>query len=269
MSDAAPISRDLEEHIRRGLRHAAPVPGPEVADRILSATALVSQRQPWYRRRVAPILAMAAVAVLAAAVGLGLGRLLIPPDVGTPGASESSSQTPSAIPSDSASATPAPSATEGPFPNGSRCENVELGYTVSFPADWHANEEVRPDDEALDPVPACQYFGEEPMEILPNAGIPPSAAISFSLEADPLPPGGTVLRSESVTVAGRPAEITEVEGDGDAPLFREGDRAYYYQIELASGDVLIVHTDSTRTGDYEAHRDVLDRMMQTLELTGD
>ena len=217
-----------------------------------------------------PVLAAAAVVVLAVAVGLGLGRVLGPDNAGTPDGSLAPSETPapSLSPTVTPTVEPTRSGTPEPFPDGSRCENVELGYAVGFPSDWHANEEVRPDDDALDPVPACQYFGEEPLEILPNAGIPPSVAITFDLEAGTLPPGGTVLRSEHVNVAGRPAELREEEGDGEGPLFREGDRVYMYLIELSNGQVLIVSTDSTRTGDYAAHRDVLDRMMQTLELMG-
>ena len=265
------LPNDIDRAIARSLQAAAPVPTPDVVDRILRATAQEPQHRPWRLMGFAPLAAVAAVAVLAVAVGLGIGRLLEPSGTGDPRsevASPSSTVAPSESPTTKPSRSPAPSPTEvaGVFPNGSRCENDALGYTVSYPADWHANEEVRPDDEALDPIPACQYFGEEPMEIMPNAGLPASVAISFDLEAEATPPGGEVIRSESVTVAGRPAELREAEGSGDGPFIGEGDRVYEYLIELPSGEVLIVSTDSTRSGDYEAHRDVLDLMMQTLEL---
>jgi len=268
------VPNDIDRAIARSLRAAAPVPTPDVVDRVLRATSQVPQRRPWTRLRFAPLAAVAAVAVLAVAVGLGIGQLLDPSGTGDPSSGEPS-PSPSSVPSESPTAepsrSPAPSPTEaaGPFPSGQSCENVELGYAVSYPADWHANEEVRPEDEALDPIPACQYFGEEPMEILPNAGLPDSVAISFDLEAEAPPPGGEVIRSERVTVAGRPAELREVAGTGDGPFIAEGDRVYQYLIELPAGDVLIVSTDSTRSGDYEAHRDVLDLMMETLELAAD
>ena len=266
---------ELELAIVRSLRAAAPVPEPGAADRVLRATSQMAQRRPWFQWRFGPLLAMAAVAVLAAAVGVGIGQLLGPSGTGEP-PSEAPSASPTVAPSASAaplpsasSAAPSPSEAAGPFPNGQRCENIELGYGVSYPAEWHANEEVRPQDETLDPIPACQYFGEEPMEILPNAGLPPSVAIGFDLEPTAPPPGGEVIRSERVTVAGRPAELREYEGTGDGPFIGEGDRVYEYLIELASGEVLIVGTDSTRTGDYESHRDVLDLMMETVELAAD
>jgi hypothetical protein len=69
-------------------------------------------------------------------------------------------------------------------------------------------------------------------------------------------------------VAGRPATVREVAAVGDGPFLAEGDRIYEYLVELEGGEVLIVSTDSTRTGDYASHRDVLDTMMETLELLG-
>jgi hypothetical protein len=264
---------DMERAIVRSLHAAAPVPTPDIVERVLLLTSQVPQRRPWRLVGFAPLAAVAAVAVLAVAFGLGIGQLLGPSGTGEP-RSDEPSPSPTVAPTESPTAQPSRSSTPSPseaasvFPNGSRCENVALGYAVSYPAEWHANEEVRPDDQALDPIPACQYFGEEPMELMPNAGLPPSVAISFDLEAAATPPGGEVIRSEQVTVAGRPAELREVEGTGDGAFIGEGDRVYEYLVELPSSEVLIVSTDSTRTGDYEAHRDVLDLMMQTLVLAG-
>ena len=60
----------------------------------------------------------------------------------------------------------------------------------------------------------------------------------------------------------------EFEGTAERLFFGAGDRAYEYLIELPDGDILLVSTTTHADGDYEEHRDVLDAMMETLELSG-
>lgn len=161
-----------------------------------------------------------------------------------------------------------PSASDPIFPDGQRCEYQPLGYSVGYPADWFANEAVVPEDPALTPVEACQYFGEQPVDVMPNAGLPATAAIIFAVHpaVPPMSEGAELLSSEELTVDGQPAIVREVQGTIDGPFFGAGDRAYEYLITLDESAVLQVSTTSDALGDYETHRVVLDRMMQTLDL---
>ena len=260
---------ELDRRIAATLRAAAPEPDPALADRILRLTAVAPQRRPWFRLGFAPPLAGAAVVILAVAAGLALGRLLGPegPQVGPPASSVDPS--PSGAPPASVVPSAVPTPTDSPSSAGTlRCDNPELGYSVEYPAEWYANEAVEAGEPPSDPIAACQYFSEVPVELTPNAGVPLSVAIQFDREPEATPPGGDVISSRDVTVAGRPAMVREVAAVGDGPFLAEGDRIYEYLVELEEGDVLFASTDSTRFGDYESHRDVLDAMMETLELLG-
>ena len=268
-------SDDFERRLTSSLHGAAPVPAPDVTERLLRTTASVEQRRSWFAsHHLFSALAAAAVLVMAVIVGLQVGSLL-PPTGGPPAGSPSADVVPSTVPTP---ASTEPSATTAPpsaspsaqvAPDAERCENAELGYSVGYPADWFTNEAVVTDDPALDPIESCRYFAEEPIEVVPNAGLPPTVAISFSRQPTAPPPsdGATVLSSEQVTVAGRPATVRETEGTAESPFFGAGDRAYEYLIELPAGDVLQVSTTTDADGDYEEHKDVLDRMMQALELS--
>jgi hypothetical protein len=259
-------SGDFERRLADALHSAAPVVPAGLADRLLDRTAAIDQRRGWFApRNLVSSLAIAAVVILAVVVGLQVGGLLPSvggPRVGTPGPSASASAIPSTAPTTAPSATPEPSA-ESP-----RCENATFGYTVSTPPGWFGNEAVTPDDPALDPIPACRYFGEQPFEVRPNAGVPPTVAISFSRRADAPPPsdGAIVLSTDEATVAGRPATVRETEGTGDGAFFGAGDRAYEYLVSLPAGDVLWVSTTTDADGDYEEHKRVLDLVMESLEL---
>jgi hypothetical protein len=278
--------RDLEQELRGSLHAAAPHPLPDMTDRLLARTAAIEQRRRWGGLPLVPALGAAAVVVIAVVAGVAIADLLPrtdPPGVGPSTAAVSPSPSPTVTPTPlsepastpTPSQTPSPSPSQSPsaavFPGGSDCENESLGYIVSYPADWYANEAVDPDDPAFDPIAACQYFGEEPMELTPNAGLPPTVAVSFSREAEVPPPstGATVLSDRAVTVAGQPATVRELEmSDAAAPFFRAGDRVYSYLIELPTGDYLLVSTSSTSNGDYESHTEVLDQMMETLDFIG-
>ncbi|MGH2446342.1 MAG: hypothetical protein ACRDGD_09935 [Candidatus Limnocylindria bacterium] len=269
-------SRDLERRLSRSLRAEAPVAPLDLADRLLARTAAIDQRRRWTPwSMMMPALAAAAVIVLAVYVGLQLGGFLPRTGEGPFGSTEPSQSpvaTESASPDPTGSAAPSPTPSVSPspeaFPGGQTCESETLGVIVSYPADWFANEAVLPDDPALDPVEGCQYFSDEPMEIAPNAGLPPTVAIIFSRVAEEPPSSGSTISSEDVTVAGRLATVTESEGTGDGPFFAEGDFSYGYRITLADGEFLLASTHYANEGDYETHKQVLDRMMETLVLTG-
>jgi hypothetical protein len=174
------------------------------------------------------------------------------------------SASPSPTPEATGSAVASPSRSSEAFPDGQRCTNDTDGYTVGYPSDWYANEEVPP-SEGLDGIPACRYFASAPFEVRPNAGLPPTVAIDFQRVADEPPIGGTEISSEQVTVDGRDATVREHEttGDGFTP---PGTMVYEYLIPIDGGEFLVVSTDSSRDGDYPEHREVLDLMMETLSL---
>lgn len=252
----------LERRLARTLHAAAPIAPPDLADRLLRQTAAQPQRRGWSGFSFMSVLAASAAVLVAVAVGLQIGNLLPRGNqVGT--GSESPTPTASAP-----SSTARPSPSVSPSPAGDRCENEALGYSVTVPSGWHANEAVVPEDESLTPIAACQYFGEQPLEIAPNAGVPLTVAIGFSRVSGSPVTAGEVVISEEMTVAGRPATVVEIAGTGDGPFFGDGDFAYRYEISLPDGAFLVADTISTRNGDYEAHKAVLDAMMETLELTG-
>lgn len=277
--------RDLEQRCARTLHAAAPVPPPDFAARCLARTAVEPQRGGLGigLLRMGPLVAAAAVVVLAVVVGLQLGNLI--PDRGpgavptpaptvspsgepsSPAASPSVDPTPSVAPS----AEP-PSSPPATFPGGeARCTNEMEGYAVSYPADWYTNETMDLDEFVEGPeTGACTFFGRQPMELRANAGLPDTVIIRFSPSETRQPPsdGAETISEGDVVVAGRPATVRETEQttDAGAPFSAPGDRWYDYTVELVDGSFLIVATSSRADGDYEENKAVLDAMMSTLRL---
>jgi hypothetical protein len=228
-------------------------------------------------------MAAAAAAVVAVVIGLQLGGLLprdgniggepsMAPTTSSPSASAMPSA--SAVPSPSGTDTPAPSPSEDGFPAGQSCTNEEFGFSVDYPADWWANEAVVPDDPALTPIPACRYFAEEPVELQPNAGLPGGIAVIVDVREEPAgerPDSVEVLERRETEVDGLPAVVEELEWTEDTAFQRAGDRIYAYLISLPDGQTLSVSTDTSVSGAdsdaYADHRDVLDRMIGTVEFS--
>jgi hypothetical protein len=256
--------RDFENQLRGWLQSAAPVPPPGTAERLLRQTATAPQRRGWMPwPQLLPALGAAVAVAVALVIGLQAGRVLpgLTPPIGDQ-PSPTAMATPSSAPA-SPTATASPSEEASPVTN--LCRNATDGYVVDYPADWYANEAIPATDE-LDAVAACRYFASRPFEIRPNAGVPPSVAIGFQLAPEATPVDGSLISRERTVVAGRPATVREFETE-DGTFMPPGTRVYEYLIELPSGEVLIVSTDSSREGDYAEHRQVLDLMMRTLELT--
>ena len=67
-------------------------------------------------------------------------------------------------------------------------------------------------------------------------------------------------------IAGRPAVRRLIEATGQA-LLPEGRRSYQYLVKL-DGDTLVATADGREDRDFEAHREILDEMMRSLELKG-
>jgi hypothetical protein len=255
--------RDFERELVNMLHAEAPLPSPDLAERILRQTAATPQRSTWLRFSMVPALATAAVVVAAVFAGSQFGRWLdVPPasfDTGaTTGASVGASPSP-ALPT----TTPPASGTPGASPGGQRCTNETDGYTVEYPDGWYANEEI-PAAEGLDGIAACRFFGPAPFELQPNAGVPPGAAIGFQRVEQEPPVGGSLISSDTVSVAGTEATVREfeVEAGGFVP---PGTLYYEYVIPLDAG-YFVVSTDSSRDGNYDENRRVLDLMMESLSL---
>ncbi len=264
--DRIPV--DLERRLASSLHTAAPHPAPDLADRALRRTAATPQRRGWGGLLLVSAVVATAAAVVIVVIGLQLGGLL-PPDrnVGV------DPSTVPATPSPSASAAPASEPPSSLAPSGSdgpTCTNEEFGFTVSYPAGWWANEALTPEDPALTPILACTYFAEEPVELQPNAGLPDGIAVIGDLADGPAgePTGVEVIDRRDTEVDGRPAVVEELEWTEDTPFQQAGDRAYAYRIELTDGRALVVSTDTSVSSADEAtyveHRDVLDRMMESL-----
>jgi hypothetical protein len=268
------IAPDLERALHDSLHRSAPIADARLAERLLARTAATRQRRHWSPfSALGPALAAAAVVVLAVAAGLALRD--VPANIGadgSPGATPTPIVSPSASPSPTAEATPSasvlPSASPTPsgFPDARRCTNDELGFEVAYPSEWHTNEEIAV--EFADPIPACTYFDEAAFEIQPNAGLPPSVGIAIGREpeAQPEPSGSDVLQRDQAMVDGQPATVSEIEfAEADA-FIEAGQRDYWYEVALPDGSILVARTSSRGGDDYEAHKAVLDRMMESLTL---
>ena len=268
------IGPDFERALHDSLHRSAPTADPHLAERLLARTAATPQRRRWALfSALGPALAAAAVVVLAVVAGLALRD--IPANIGaeeSPGATPKPVVSPSASPSPRAETTPSvpvtPSGSPTPsaFPDAQRCTNEELGFEAAYPSGWHTNDEIAV--EFADPIPGCTYFDEAAFEIAPNTSLPPAIGIAFGREPQPgsEPSGAAVLQRDRATVDGQPATVTEVEF-AEADVFIEaGQRDYWYEIQLPDGSVLVARTSSRGGDDYEAHKAVLDRIMESLTL---
>jgi hypothetical protein len=253
--------RNLEARLRTLLHAAAPPAAPNLTDRVLRVTATTPQRGASSLRFAMPALAAAAVVTVAVVVGLQVGRIT-PGPTGPVGSGHSATATPSPTSSGSALPTPDPTSSVSAF---FRCENPADGYAVDVPRDWFANPGIVASD-GLDDVPACRYFAPAEFEVQPNSGLPSTVAIGFQPATSIPPAGGTEITRRELTVAGKDAVVREVE-TGAGGFMPPGTLVYEYYITLDDGSFLWVSTDSSRDGDYADHRQVLDQMMATLEIT--
>jgi hypothetical protein len=255
---------ELERRLAAWMAGAAPHPSPGFADRVLRQTATTPQRASWTGWfTIASALGAAAAVAVAVVIGLQFGRITPGPIVPT-AAAPTATPGPSLTPTPS-EAPPTPSASSSAARDFYRCENDTDGYALDVPSDWYANARVE-GGEGLDDVAACRFFGPTEFEIAPNAGIPPAVAISIQIVADAPPAAGEVVESRDVLVDGRDATVRLVEttSDGFTPA---GTLVYEYLVTMDDGRVLLVGTDSSRDGDFEEHREVLDAMMETLDFS--
>lgn len=179
-------------------------------------------------------------------------------------------QTPAAEGSSAPISTPASKGTDEPRVDTVSCINDDISFTVDYPALWWANEEIVPADPTFTPIPACTYFAPQPVEIAPNAGLPPGIAIWFDSETQ-FEITGEVRSQEETTVDGRRALVVETEASGQSGFEPEGTRTYRYVIDMGDGSEVLVATSTQYVDDaaYEEAKPILDAMMETLDFDED
>jgi hypothetical protein len=152
-------------------------------------------------------------------------------------------------------------AAAGPAALSQRCTNERYGFTVAYPAGWHTN--------TGEVIPACSAFDPEPVQVPAQSEMPFDIAAVFSVQEMPFDRAGDpqferVLSSERVTVAGRSAVRAEVESTGEG-LADRGLRTLRYTIDLGGGRSLVATTNRTDAS-YDANREILARMVESLEI---
>lgn len=192
------------------------------------------------------------------------------------------SATPDAMASETATTSPTPTTEEPtPTPFGAAvfdepddCEHSSGVYRLAFPDEWWTNTEYEHAD--LGTISACRFFAREAFDIDTASREQPSPD-GVSIVVDFLEGGclgylNPVLEERELTVDGYDAraeelaEGTERTGPGhtyqvtinlrpDEPC--ESDRAAF----------IYLGTSRDRAGDYEENKAVLDRMVETMEIT--
>lgn len=146
-----------------------------------------------------------------------------------------------------------------------RCESPE-GFAVSAPADWATNEGGV--------VPRCGQFDPEPFEV-PRGTDERVAAIVVYLErvrfADAARPREDRDEDRAITtVDGRQAVRLSYDTTGEG-LYPEGTPTTRYFVDVGNegGEpaTIVADTLGTEPFDFETNTAVLDRMMQTLDIT--
>lgn len=145
-----------------------------------------------------------------------------------------------------------------------RCSNPQGRYSISYPSAWHTN--------TGGPVEPCRFFHPSPFEVEPHTE-EPSVAISVKREEIPLERflesgyhGYQVLLREPLTLAGHPALRFELLATQEAPLSEPGLREYLYVVRAGPDSFIRASTLDLQGLDYPHNKDVLDRMVRTLEL---
>jgi hypothetical protein len=202
---------------------------------------------------VRPLLALLAVLAL-----LGLGACGNDAEEAPPPSPPAEEVIPA--PPEDAEPPPTPQDEEPPEAAVRECTNEPDAYTVEYPQDWEIN--------AGDTEPPCSYFDPDPIDLPEAQEAPLDIAVSIRREPANLDrvsgedPTIEVLERETTEVDGRDAihRLTESTGGGLRP---EGIRAYQYLVDLA-GETLIASTYDVDGEDFDANREVLDAMMESL-----
>ena len=216
------------------------------------------------------ILAAGVLAACTGSPGLDTGETPSASPTATATATETATATASPSPTGEETASPTASPTQGgPLGDAAECDNEELGYEFDYPGDWWANDRIEPEDDNLTPIPACQYFAPNEVELQPNAGLPNGIAIWFEIPGQEIDPSGEeVLSDDTTTIDGLDARVVETQPAPQPGFVPEGSHVYRYIIELDDGRQLVATTDDILQDEsrYEESKAILDAMMETLEI---
>jgi hypothetical protein len=146
-----------------------------------------------------------------------------------------------------------------------RCTNEAGGYSIAYPQAWVTNT-----GPAVEP---CRFFHPSPFTVEP-ATEEPSVAVSVKRESVSLEryiegstsPSYDVLQQERLTLAGRPAIRLELRATEQSPLLSPGTREYLYVVSAGEEEVIRAATLDVGGLDYARNKEVLDRMIHTLQL---
>jgi hypothetical protein len=141
------------------------------------------------------------------------------------------------------------------------CENVEEGYVLSRPADWHVGDE---------PVP-CGAFDPEPDALDSGSGdVPPPAVliehrdVPFDRGAAGPPEGEDGVSTAEETIDGRDAVRHETRA-GEASSFPAGTRVTRWTVDLRADRTMVATTTDLGDGDYGGQQEVLDRIVTSID----
>lgn len=144
-----------------------------------------------------------------------------------------------------------------------RCTHSGQGFSVSYPAGWTTN--------GGEVVPACTAFDPDPFEIPRNSEMPFDIAVVIDVEDAPYETitessrWERIVSDEPVTVDGRNARRVEAESTGEG-LGPAGMRSLRYVVDLGNGRSLVATTHDVAGTDYQRNREILDRMMASIDL---
>lgn len=174
---------------------------------------------------------------------------------------------------DTATATTTPTASPTPSPTQptasptdqqafATCESED--YSIGYPQEWNVN--------AGDVLAQCRIF--HPGEIQVERGTERDLHYAASLYIDEVPfstasqpsERDETLRREETTIAGRDAAVIEERSSGEA-LTPEGTLVTRWMVDL-DGRTLFAVTYSIGETDYDQDVRTLERMMQTLDVSG-
>lgn len=211
-----------------------------------------------------PKIGLVAVVILAvSSCASPAGDHPTPADTPSPAGTRSPAATRTGRPTPSPTATPTP--TRAAFEDPQRCENDELRFAVTYPGDWWANPRI--DGDGPQPIPACTYFAPDEVDLQPGTDDLTGVAIRFDLVGPDVSRSGEVISEDQVTVDGRIAVRVELEPQPQPGFVPEGARIFRYLVPLNGSD-LVATADDIHHDAYEENKEILDRMMQTIEIDG-
>lgn len=144
------------------------------------------------------------------------------------------------------------------------CTNNDIGYQVNYPPDWQTNPgEVLASCQVFDPesatVPEYTESTEKAVYLRFEENVPFDLAAKENM-------GERHLSRQDLTIQGNQAVAVESESTGKAML-PEGMRTYSYIVDL--GDRTMIATTYDIPGnDYQRNKQILDRMMETIQFKG-